>query len=30
MGSPMWSYEDMVREADRIITYSKKETKILQ
>lgn len=24
MGSPMWSYEDMVREADRIITYSKK------
>lgn len=22
MGSPMWSYEDMVREADRIITYS--------
>ena len=23
MGSPMWSYEDMVREADRIITYSK-------
>lgn len=24
MGSPMWSYEDMVREADRIITESKK------
>lgn len=24
MGNPKWSYEDMVREADRIITYSKK------
>lgn len=24
MGSPMWSYEDMVREADRVITYRNK------
>lgn len=24
MGSPMWSYEDMVRETDRIFTHSKK------
>ena len=27
MGSPMWSYEDMVREADRIITESMKVDK---
>lgn len=25
MGSPMWSYENMLREADRIFTHSKKE-----
>lgn len=24
MGNPKWSYDDMVREADRIITESKK------
>lgn len=24
MGNPMWSYDEMVREADRIITCSKK------
>ena len=24
MGNPRWSYDEMVREADRIITHSKK------
>lgn len=24
MGNPKWSYDDLIREADRIITHSKK------